>query len=242
VCARQRPEALAVFTETARQRRAPLTIVDISENTHGSDETVEPDAITLPAAEARRLGVPAIRPAMVGQVQRENICQALSVYRLLTDAGRAGTAAPDQVIRALERCRLPGRGEIIGDLFLDGAHTPESVTAVVASYIRRHGRKTRIPVILGVVAGKDVEGIARALAPIAQQIIVSTPGRFKPGDPGNVADRIRAEHGVVELIPDSAAALARAREVRGSESEIPILVTGSFYMGAELRRLVTADR
>jgi folylpolyglutamate synthase/dihydropteroate synthase len=47
---------------------------------------------------------------------------------------------------------------------------------------------------------------------------------------------------VVELIPDSAAALARAREVRGSESEIPILVTGSFYMVAELRRLVTADR
>jgi dihydrofolate synthase/folylpolyglutamate synthase len=108
----------------------------------------------------------------------------------------------------------------------------------------------RIPVILGIVAGKDIEGIARALMSIASLVIVSQPGRFKPGDPEDVARRVTAAGLTVEMERDPQTALARARALRDaartpasptSPAGAPILVTGSFYMVAEIRRLLVSE-
>jgi len=256
VSAVQRPEAAEVFERVARERSAPLTVVhDVPAYAAGDDQATAPgeanrDADAPPANTVSWRGDPLVLPEwaggntviprMIGAVQRLNIAQALAVYRLLTGRGTVPAAPATAIAAAIGRCALPGRGEIAGDLFLDGAHTPESVSAVVAAYRRRFGADVQVPVILGVVAGKDVEGIAAALRDIAPRVIVSTPGSFKPGDPADVADRVRRGGAEVELIPGAEDALERARELRETTAfpAAPILVTGSFYMVAELRRRV----
>ncbi len=257
VCAAQRPEAYRVIRQKAVEQQAPL--VDVEDQPQLQSDPGPGGPWRGQAVLPRRLfctdsdngdngsDVIPLRPAMVGTVQRKNILQALHVYRNLVERNLLEPAVVDAVVRAINECRLPGRGEIIEDVFLDGAHTPESVAAVVAAFGERYGPHVSVPVILGIVAGKDVEGIARALRPLASPVIVSTPGRFKPGDPQNVAHRVASEGLAVRYMPDHRNALLTARTIRDtsiagtSDGEIPpILVTGSFYMVAEIRRLVVS--
>jgi dihydrofolate synthase/folylpolyglutamate synthase len=175
---------------------------------------------------------------MLGEVQRVNIAMALAGYRELAATGAITLADSTVIARAIARTSLPGRGERIGDLILDGAHTEESAIQFARTVKRLLPEGARVPVILGVVAGKNVEAITAALAPIALLFIVSRPGRFKPGDPREVARRAAAAGREVIIEEEAPAALERARELRPSGSNLPILVTGSFYMVAEIRRLV----
>ena len=267
VCAAQRPEAYDLIRRVAEERNAPFVAVE--EVPFSPLETAESPAEQPESPWRGRVAVPArllagdnpagdnpagddpaggttvLRPAMIGTVQQKNIIQALTVYRLLADRGVVHPAPPETLRRAVETCRLPGRGEVIDGVFLDGAHTPESVATVVQAYRQRFGDPLNIPVILGIVAGKDVEGIAAALKPVASVVIVSTPGRFKPGDPQNVADRVAAAGLTVDFQPDHEKALQVARDAQAKTATAdndgaapPIPVTGSFYMVAEIRRLV----
>lgn len=168
---------------------------------------------------------------MRGTVQRVNAGQALAGYNALRHHALVPPLAGETMVSALWRTRLPGRGEELEDLFLDGAHTPESVSQVVRSL----PAETSLA-ILGVVEGKDLPGIAAALRPRIRKVIVSTPGTFKPGNPSTVFAAVEAAGIPAELIPDPAEALLRARECSRGR---PILVTGSFYMVGAIRRLLT---
>ncbi|MFO8042773.1 MAG: hypothetical protein R6U25_06210, partial [Alkalispirochaeta sp.] len=190
-------------------------------------------AVALP----QWVGAPPIVPAMLGSVHRTNIATALETYRYLTTAGYVPIASPAEIAAALAATRLPGRGEVIGDVILDGAHTVESAAALAATIRDMLPAGVRVPVILGVVAGKNVEGIVQELSVVTSIFIVSRPGRFKPGDPLETARRV-AEAGYESVLEeDPERALAEARRRRGG-APYPILVSGSFYMVAEVRRLV----
>lgn len=227
----QHPEADPVIRNVAAERGAHVYSVT----------PLEPAPSPLAARPAVALpewvGAPPIVPAMLGSVHRTNIATALETYRYLTTSGYVPPASPTAIAAALAATRLPGRGEVIGDVILDGAHTVESAAALAATIRDMLPAGVRVPVILGVVAGKNVEGIAQELSVVTSVFIVSRPGRFKPGDPQETARRV-AEAGyetVLEEAPDRA--LAEARRRRGG-APYPILVSGSFYMVAEVRRLV----
>ena len=78
--------------------------------------------------------------------------------------------------------------------------------------------------------------MASILAGAFWRIIVSTPGSFKESDPVEVAEIFRAMNPQTVLEKDPARALRRARNESGGWR--PILVTGSFYMIAEIGRLL----
>lgn len=261
----QHPEADPVIRTVAAERGAHVYSVTplepapapTPEKAAAAETTPEPE--TTPVAPAPRgptpapapladrpavalpqwVGAPPIVPAMLGSVHRTNIATALETYRYLTTAGYVQAAPAAAIAAALAATRLPGRGEVIGDVILDGAHTVESAAALAATLRDMLPAGVRVPVILGVVAGKNVEGIAQELSVVASVFIVSRPGRFKPGDPYETARRV-SEAGyesVLEEVPERA--LAEARRRRGDDP-YPILVSGSFYMVAEVRRLVVS--
>jgi dihydrofolate synthase / folylpolyglutamate synthase len=171
--------------------------------------------------------------AMRGSVQRINAGQALAGYDSLRRRSMVPPLTREALLSALRGTRLPGRGELLDDLFFDGAHTPESV----AQAVRSLGGRDCIA-ILGVVDGKDLAGIATALRPRVARVIVSTPGTFKPGNPAAVLAAVEAAGIPAELVPDPSEALLRAREYNRGR---PILVTGSFYMVGAIRRLIPED-
>ena len=98
-------------------------------------------------------------------------------------------------------------------------------------------RVGKVAVLLfGSVAGKNPGAMAGILAPAFSSIIVSTPGTFNESDPADVAAIFRGINPRTVLERDPAAALTRARELSGGRR--PILVTGSFYMVAEIRKML----
>ena len=78
--------------------------------------------------------------------------------------------------------------------------------------------------------------MAEILAPWFRRVVISTPGSFKESRPEELFRIFRDVNPETILEKDPAAALARAEEE--SAGRLPILVTGSFYMVAEIRRLV----
>lgn len=239
ILAPQRPEAGEVFRRIAAERGAPVIEVTPLAAGRAPGTTVCPGDVE-------------VRPLMAGGVQRTNIAAAIAAVDRLTESGELAPMSPDVIARAIARTRLPGRGEIIGTIMFDGAHTAESVAHVVETVATLLGHQpaeppnvaapSRIPVIFAAVSGKDVAGMARSLAPIASTVIVARPGTFRPGDPAAVAAAV-AEAGLhAELHLEAADALARARELaptEGVRAGAPtILVTGSFYLVAEIRALV----
>ncbi|HKK49162.1 MAG TPA: hypothetical protein VJ932_08690 [Alkalispirochaeta sp.] len=231
----QHPEADPVFRRVAAERNAPVYPVEPLAPATPTTADDERPAVLLPGW----AGAATVVPAMLGSVHRTNIAAALEAYRYLTTKGLITAATPEAIAQAVATTRLPGRGELIDDIILDGAHTVESAAALADTVARMLPVGTRIPVILGVVAGKNVEGIAGELARIASVFIVSRPGRFKPGDPVDVARRVAAAGHETILEESATQALAEARHRRGSAPH-PIIVSGSFYMVAEIRRLVVS--
>ena len=135
------------------------------------------------------------------------------------------------------RTSLPGRMEVRGTapaIVLDGAHTPLAVTRLLSSF--RSVFPGEAILLFGSVSGKKPREMASILAGAFWRIIISTPGTFKESDPAEVAEIFRAFNPATVLERDPARALRRAREESGGWR--PILVTGSFYMIAEIGRLL----
>jgi len=175
--------------------------------------------------------------SMLGEFQAENAalaCLALAeIHPEIT---------PAQFEEGFRQARLPGRMELFGGdppLVLDGAHTPLAVRRLAESFAGifvKPGRPRGAVLLFGSVAGKNPLAMAEVLAPRFESIVVSTPGTFKASDPAEVAEIFRGLNPRTQLVPDPEAALARVRELSGGT--LPVLVTGSFYMVAEIRRML----
>lgn len=133
--------------------------------------------------------------------------------------------------------KLPGRFEIIGKkpvIVFDGAHTPLAVSRVLAAFKVLYPGKAIL--LFGSVRGKDHKKMSGILAPEFYEIIISTPGSFKESDPHTVYESFKVKNIKTSLEKEPRKALYKAFQLSGGN--LPILVTGSFYMVAEIRKLV----
>ncbi len=173
------------------------------------------------------------RLSMLGAFQAENAALA---YLLLRRTRPEITG--EQYRQGFLDTTLPGRMELRGTdpvVVLDGAHTPLAVTRLKDAF--RAVFPGEAILLFGSVSGKNPRAMAEIMAPYFFRIIISTPGTFKESNPKEVADIFRAVKPDATLLePDPRQALRLAMEE--SEGKRPILVTGSFYMVAEIRRLL----
>jgi dihydrofolate synthase / folylpolyglutamate synthase len=224
------PEAAKeVIRRTARDQGSPVAFLD--------EEAVELEARTDAGGTTvvvRLSGEPReeLRLSLVGDFQAENAALAYLALR------RTRPEIPLQAIRTgFLSTTLPGRMEVRKGpppIVLDGAHTPLAVTRMLSSFKKLFPGDAVL--LFGSVAGKKPREMAQILAPAFPRIVVSTPGTFKESSPAEVAGFFRAVQPGTVLETDPARALALA--LRESGGRLPILVTGSFYMVAEIRRLL----
>ncbi|MDF1568625.1 MAG: Mur ligase family protein [Spirochaetaceae bacterium] len=254
--ARQKKSAAKVFRRVAAEQGGPLIEL--------ADELSEIRAVGADGAHEtwhlvwRDGRTDKIFLAMGGRIQAENAALALMVTRALEPdiSDRAARAALSEV-------RLPGRFQRISDrplIVIDGAHTPKSVTAVAESFretagcsaadarlstVRPGDGDPAAPaessiLVFGSALGKNHKKMAMALCggrhPFFREVIVSTPGTFKPSDPGAVAEEFRRIGAQVSLIPEPSDAWQEA--LNRSAGKRPILVTGSFYMAGEVAQII----
>jgi dihydrofolate synthase/folylpolyglutamate synthase len=227
VSAPQRPEAEAVIVRTAAERGATLWL-------GGRDWAVEgtPDRFSFrgPGGEVRGL-----RLGLRGAHQVENAGVVLTAAQLLS---QRGLPVPEQAIRqGLAEVRWPGRLEVAREcplVVVDGAHNVDSAERL-ARAMGEEFRWRRLTLLLGIARDKDVAGIVRALAPLADEVVAVASHSPRAARP----DRILAAVAEVQAsLPARAAdsvAAALDDALASAQPDDLILVTGSLYVVAEAR-------
>lgn len=200
-------------------------------------------------ARADELGVPIRRPleaagrAEPDTVAGRNVCVARAVLAELgargwvaRDGARLAGALLDSATAA--RAALPGRQERFGvggvPVVLDGAHTPASVAAALSDLRTDPALRARPVVVLGLARDKDLAGILKHLAPVAERLVSTSVGTDLHRTAAEIAEAAAAAGVVVESATPPRAALELALDY-ARERGAWVLVIGSLYLAGALR-------
>ncbi len=176
------------------------------------------------------------RLALRGEHQRDNATAAVG---LLAAVGRAAPAlaVPEAALgEGLASVHWPGRLQVLRErpwLVVDGAQNAGSAEALRQALGATAPAGSPITLVLGVSAGKDVDGIVRALAPLARRIIATRSRHERAEEPAELARAVArlARGPTAEVTPDLDAALERAFDSAGEHDLV--LVTGSLFLVGE---------
>jgi dihydrofolate synthase / folylpolyglutamate synthase len=152
--------------------------------------------------------------------------EALLGHELDVDATRA----------ALAEVRSPGRLEVVErhpQVVLDGAHNPSGAQALAAALLESF-TWDRLHLVVAVSANKDLAGIVRPLAPLADVVYAARNDSVRSFDADVVAAGFEDAGADAERFGSVADALAAARDAAGAGDLI--LVSGSLYTVADARR------
>ena len=171
--------------------------------------------------------------SLPGRHQAENAMTAIRLLEALGSSGRFEVPAA-AVRAAVEDAEWPARLETITissvAVLLDGAHNPAGARALADHVLETYRR--RLPLVIGAMRDKSLDGLVSALAPAASHFILtaaSTPRAAAPIELLDAAARIAPSiPAFIEPQPTRAVTMAAAL---GS----PVVVAGSLYLAGELR-------
>lgn len=221
-------DAHAAIVKGCEEQRARMTD---AANGVDLDVSMEGGVATLRATTPVR-AYPPVRLALRG---RHQVANALVAVRVLESCDEAGIAVgSDAIVAGLRDARWPARLEWLemGEkrLLVDAAHNPAGARAL-AEYLRDSG-EAPLPIVLGVMQDKDVEGMLRAIGPVAASIVTTDApsARALPADAlAAIVTRLFPDLPVgVEPNPDAA--------VQRALADCPsAVVAGSIYLIGPLR-------
>ena len=238
------PEALAVIEKIAREKNAPLVVVN------GRDA-----ALRRPDSAARFPYLP-----LPGNHQLLNAALALATVEALQSKIPVSAAA---VRTGLETVNWPGRLQLVAlpngrHILLDGAHNVAGTKALreaLSSWssiprpaglsggtlkreLQRAGSETGAPqkctLILGVLQDKDWPQICRTLAPLAARIFTVPVASERTADARELAAACRAANPASEI----AACDSLRRALDQAANDRFVVVTGSLYLVGEALELL----
>ncbi len=235
----QVPEARVVFARTCAGRGSHL---------RESSELTQASGISITAAGTRATISFAANPAlaarfpqgmdlltpMIGSIQADNMALAI-----LAVAETESSLSVDAAALGMSKAFLPARFQVLAAnpaIVLDGAHTPNSVRLALDSFEALFpGPKA----LLFACAEDKMHGhMAATLGPRFDRITITRPGMFKKTDLGALAASFQKTGVRFRETEDHAEAIRQARDEAASLN-LPLLVTGSFYLCAEFARLST---
>jgi dihydrofolate synthase/folylpolyglutamate synthase len=187
--------------------------------------------LSTPARRYRRL-----RPGLRGRHQVQNAVTAVRTLEAL-DANGAFRVSAEAIKTGVEAVVWPGRLErrqtSWGDILIDGAHNPAGARAL-AAYVQE-AFPARVPLVLGVMADKDVDAIVSVLSSFASHIVATAPRSPRALTPEKLAEIVARVAPDVPVLTesDSSRALRRAAALGR-----PVVVAGSLYLAGEVRDLL----
>ncbi|HZP91260.1 MAG TPA: bifunctional tetrahydrofolate synthase/dihydrofolate synthase [Burkholderiales bacterium] len=167
-------------------------------------------------------------PALRGRYQLGNAACAIAALESLHDRLAVDMGA---IRRALVEVELPGRFQVLPGrptVILDVGHNPQAARALRGN-LEAMPRAGRTLAVFGMLADKDIAGVAGALAEVIDEwFVCSLPGPrgAAASSLASVIGSLRPDAGVSEH-SDPAQAFAHARETARGDDRI--LVFGSFY-------------
>lgn len=177
--------------------------------------------------------------ALVGDHQVENAGLALAVVHELAERGAVqNPGAGGEVQRALATVVLAGRLEQAStpngvDIIIDGAHTPESVRAVVHTLRQRYPER-RIIAVVGMLNDKQPDDVLPALDSVVATWLVAPLQSPRTAQVKDLAESL-ARRGISATQNDSVAAALSLADRIATPGDL-ILVIGSLTTVTEARR------
>jgi dihydrofolate synthase/folylpolyglutamate synthase len=182
-----------------------------------------------------------------GEHQAWNCGLALAVLGTLASQGlgvdmaRAAAGVSAAPVRGrLEWLRMSD-GSSDRCIAIDGAHTPDSVAALLRTVAGTSSHDAMI-VVAGIAGDKDVDGILRAIAGGADKAFFSRATEHRRGaDPKELLRRYEAiDGGMAQCVPELGPCLEAA--FRSSTPRDVIVVAGSYLIAGEARTILDARR
>ena len=235
--AAQQPEAEAVFRTAAAQKNSEILLYhdivkELATETSKAPGFAQDVRLGLRNGERIEFGL-----RQAGRYQAANAALAAGLLSELS--GRSASLPAElNLTEGLSATALPGRMEVLHTgkddimVVLDGAHTRGSVEFAADTFLDLAGGGDAT-LLFGAVEGKDVAAMAGVLAGKFKETVISTPGTFKKSNPDEVFGVFDGAGIGCRLEKDP----SRALELALSFGR-PVLVTGSFYMVAEIRPLL----
>ena len=254
ICAPQSDSVARVLQDIAINKSAPF--IQVEKNVHISDivyknrpyisDSVKNNtfkclpSVTLNAEISssffkRKLNI-SLR--MLGDVQVENAAMAsLAVKQVFPDIDES------VIEQGLSKISLPARFEInscnhykdIPFFILDGAHTAKSIKFTMKTY---RDIFTQKPILLfACAADKDIEDIAVYLKNECLDVVLTRPGDVKQSDIKRAKKAFDSQNIDCIVTEDYKKAIADVFE-RANMKKNPIIVTGSFYLVAEVKKFL----
>jgi len=253
----QPAEAQDVIVAECAEQNAQLAIFDPA----ASIDTINlfPAHVVFDLALPNYAPLHALHLSLTGTHQAENAGLAIAAAQLFLDG--LGRSLDERALRhALARITLPGRMDRRewreARFIIDGAHNAQKMHAL-CSALQGLYPDQRFVFVVALKEGKDHRAIFAQLLPLAAHLILT---RFDNQDQGmplqatdptaletQIATQLDDAHVSVTVEPNVAAALARAVTVAQraphatpNAAPIPIVVTGSLYMLAEVYEVLDA--
>jgi dihydrofolate synthase/folylpolyglutamate synthase len=245
ICSARAPEALAVIRAVSAERGAPLALVgpagapDAS-YTYGAGRVTERAQwldVRTPTREYADLEL-----GLLGEHQLENAAAAVAAVDTLRAAGlRVDEAALREGLRTV---RWPGRLQVVGErpwLVVDGAHNADSMAKLLAA-LRRHFTYQRLILVLGLLADKDLAGIAAEIGGARpDQVIVTASKSTRAMPPERIAAALGEAAPHLPLCIEGTVDAALAAALAAARPEDLVCVTGSLYLAGEALRWFAAN-
>ncbi len=198
-----------------------------------------------------------VKIPLLGRHQITNAVTAVGAAELLHTQGISSTA--DQIRQGLQTVCWEGRLEILSRapwVVLDGAHNQDSAEKLAAAIqelfpgVQRRGnystpggkRKdgqstsdTRLFLILGISSNKNIAGIVKPLASLADYTIATRADVPRAADPALIAHQAREVSPAVTVMPSAHQAVHWS--IAHAKPADVILITGSLYLVGEVKRV-----
>lgn len=188
----------------------------------------------------RRVSLPGVTISLRGTHQVQNAASAITAVIAL--AVGDGFDVPESAMRrALEQTFWPGRMELVPGtptVLLDGAHTQTAAKYLVES-LHAHFPGQRFTMLFGVLKDKDMDSIARILAPeIDTVVLTGVPDNNRAASPWALEEKFLHfhPHGSIYVKEDFEQAFRMAQSLTPEGSWL--LVTGSLYLVGAVRKLM----
>lgn len=239
VCSAQAPEAVTAIERIATERHAPL--VSVGPVGSGCDYIWSPGA----AEEARQFfdvttptgSYADLELSLLGEHQIENATVALALAEILREHG---LPLDEAAIRAgLRAVRWPGRLQIVGHeplALVDSAHNADSFAHLFAA-LRRHFTWDRLLLVIGLMADKDLSGVATEIAHAgATRVYVAAAAIPRAASPEQLAGILAKAAPALDIRQTASTAQALAAALAEAGAHDLICVAGSVYLAGEALR------
>ena len=172
---------------------------------------------------------------LLGAHQVDNSAAAIGALEALSEAGKL-SIDPEAVTRGIALCKWPARIEVLRRrpaLILDGAHTVESVEALLAA-LETHFPGRTLHFVFGCSADKDYRAM---LARIGSRCdgLIATQADSPRAAPSDLLAELARDLGIGSARAVATPPLAVKQALAQASPEDVVCVTGSFFVAGEVR-------